>query len=65
MVIKTSGLLHIVRNENGEFVSCTVRGKFRIKGIRLTNPVAVGDIVEFILEEDDKGVITKIDPRRN
>ena len=66
MVIKTTGLLHTVKDEHERIFNCTVRGKFRIKGIRLTNPVAVGDQVEFIREgKEKKGVIVHIFPRKN
>ena len=66
MVIKTTGLLHTVKDEQGKIHYCTIRGKFRIKGIRLTNPIAVGDRVEFIREEKDQpGVIVNIIPRKN
>jgi ribosome biogenesis GTPase len=65
-VIKTTGSWHTVRTEGGEDFLCKVKGKFRIKGIRTTNPVAVGDIVD-IQSADDEGIgsIVKIHPRRN
>lgn len=46
-------------------VSCVVRGKMRIKDLHTTNPIAVGDHVEFKLQEDGTGLITKIYPRNN
>jgi len=66
LVIKTTGSWHTVKTNSGQFISCTIKGKFRVKGIRLTNPVAVGDVVEFKMEEgQEKGVIVKIHPRKN
>ena len=51
----------------GEFYDCRIKGKFRIKGIKSTNPVAVGDKVIFNIdtETDKVGVITDIEPRQN
>ena len=46
-VTKSTGAINLVRDENSEIYSCTVKGNFRVKGIRSTNPVAVGDWVEF------------------
>lgn len=66
LVTKTTGSWHTVKTNSGEIVSCTIKGRFRIEGIRLTNPVAVGDIVELKKEEgQEKGVIFKIHPRKN
>ena len=66
LVIKTTGSWHSVKTNSGQIISCTIKGRFRIKGIRLTNPVAVGDIVGLKKEEgQDKGVIVKIHPRKN
>lgn len=66
LVIKTTGSWHTVKTYSGQTVKCTIKGRFRIKGIRLTNPVAVGDIVEVKLEEgQENGVIVKIFPRKN
>jgi len=65
IVIKSTGSWYNVRKENGEDINCRIKGKFRIQGIRTTNPIAVGDVVEFKMEQDDTGVITKIEPRKN
>ncbi len=66
LVIKTTGSWHTVRTESGLDILCKVKGKFRIKGIRTTNPVAVGDIVDIQHKEDDDiGAIVKIHKRRN
>lgn len=66
IVIKSTGSNYLVRTDDGSVLSCKVRGKLRLEGIRATNPVSVGDIVEFDLESDEAtGVITKIHPRKN
>ena len=64
IVMKSTGSWYTVKQENGEIAECRIRGKFRTEGIRTTNPLAVGDVVE--LEETHDGyVITGICPRRN
>lgn len=66
-VIRTTGANYFVKPDDGApTVECRVKGKFRLKGIRTTNPVAVGDNVRFIPpEEGDVGYIVEIEPRRN
>ena len=67
-VYKSTGSWYQVKGENGNFYNCRIKGKFRIKGIKSTNPVAVGDRVEFDLEEiseETQGVIKKINDRNN
>ena len=49
LVIKSTGSSYIVRMDDGMSVECHIKGNFRIRGIRTTNPVAVGDFVEFTL----------------
>ena len=66
-VYKSTGSWYWVKSENTLY-KCRIKGKFRIKGIKSTNPIAVGDIVEFDLEtktDDETGVITKIKDRKN
>jgi len=66
IVTKSTGSWYEVKNDQGEMMKCRIRGKFRIKGIKTTNPVAVGDMVEYIKEPNkDTGVITHIYPRKN
>jgi ribosome biogenesis GTPase len=51
-----------------DFMECRIKGKFRIKGIKSTNPIAVGDIVDYELEETSDtttGTINKIHDRKN
>lgn len=64
-VIKTTGSYHHVRIDSGEVLICGIKGLFRMKGIRTTNPVAVGDRVDVTSEETGKGIIVKIYPRKN
>jgi ribosome biogenesis GTPase len=64
-VIKSTGSRFSVKSEN-ELFQCVIKGKFRISGIKTTNPVSVGDIVEFeISENENLGVIKKIHERKN
>ncbi|MEO1437806.1 MAG: ribosome small subunit-dependent GTPase A [Bacteroidota bacterium] len=66
VVIKSTGKWYSVRAENGDVVECRIKGKFRLKGLKLTNPIAVGDQVEFELEpHGDTAMITQILPRKN
>lgn len=64
-VIRNTGSAYIVRLSDGTIVNCRVKGNFRIKGIRTTNPVAVGDIVDVTASADDADYIVAIHPRRN
>ncbi len=66
LVIKSTGSFYWVRKPDGQIVQCVIRGKFRIKGIKSTNPIAVGDWVLF--DEDSSsqtGTIHKIENRKN
>jgi ribosome biogenesis GTPase len=68
IVYKSTGSWYSVKSEKGTFYECRIKGKFRIKGIKSTNPIAVGDRVEFDLETSNNtetGVITTIHPRTN
>ena len=67
-VVRNTGSLYVVEPaDGGAPVNCKVKGSFRIKGIRTTNPVAVGDIVTFCMPDNDDtpAYITAIRPRRN
>jgi ribosome biogenesis GTPase len=65
VVTKSTGNWYHVKSEIG-VIKCNIRGKFRIKGIRSTNPVAVGDHVCFeLLKEKDKGLIVSLEKRKN
>ena len=66
IVTKSTGSWYMVRNENQEILRCRIRGKFRMKGIKSTNPVAVGDWVDYELENDEQhAIITHIHERKN
>lgn len=72
LVVKTTGSWFAVEDENGEVIDCKIKGNFRIKGIKSTNPVAVGDNVKFAIQEDTnnlydkkRGWITSIEDRKN
>ncbi|WP_256003625.1 ribosome small subunit-dependent GTPase A [Pedobacter deserti] len=66
LVIKSTGSWYQVRTESGQDYDCRIKGKFRIKGIQTTNPIAVGDIVDFELEPNsDRGVIDRLHERKN
>ena len=66
-VIKSTGSWYILRTEEGHTLQSRIRGKFRLDGKKLTNPVAVGDVVSFDREagEEKVGIITHIHDRKN
>lgn len=63
-VVRSTGSWYAVRMEDGSILDCRIKGKFRIQGIRSTNPVAVGDVVE-VEPEEERGVIVDIHDRKN
>ncbi|MNK90417.1 putative ribosome biogenesis GTPase RsgA [compost metagenome] len=68
LVYKSTGSWYTVKSQNGDFVECRMKGKFRIKGIKSTNPIAVGDIVDYELDETSDaitGTIHNIHERKN
>jgi len=66
IVIQSTGSWYIVRNPQGELISCRIKGKFKIAGIKSTNPIAVGDKVSFVrMKDEDTAVIDTIEPRYN
>ncbi|MGH2667097.1 ribosome small subunit-dependent GTPase A [Flavobacterium sp.] len=67
-VYKSTGSWYTIKTEEGVFLECRIKGKFRMKGIKSTNPIAVGDIVDYELEETadvTTGVISNIHERKN
>lgn len=67
-VYKSTGSWYTVKAENGTFYECRIKGKFRMEGIKSTNPVAVGDHVYIEVEtkgDETIGIINKIDNREN
>lgn len=66
IVVRNTGSWYVVRVDGScAEINCKVKGNFRLKGIRTTNPVAVGDSVTVRLNGDGDGFITEIAPRRN
>lgn len=66
IVIKSTGSRYRILYGNGNIVECTIRGKFRVRELRATNPVAVGDNVLFDFEKDrNSGIITEVLDRKN
>lgn len=65
VVIKNTGSWYLVRKQDGGDIYCKLKGNFRIKGIRSTNPLAVGDKVYYDVIDDETALITKIEPREN
>ncbi|MBR9999843.1 MAG: ribosome small subunit-dependent GTPase A [Cyclobacteriaceae bacterium] len=65
LVFRSTGLWYDVKTENASMLRCRLRGKLRLTGSRITNPVAVGDFVEIEPENTDSGIITQVRPREN
>ncbi|MEO1033669.1 MAG: ribosome small subunit-dependent GTPase A [Bacteroidota bacterium] len=67
-VYKSTGSWYTVKTMNGKFYECRIKGRFRLQGIKSTNPIAVGDSVQFELEtknNKETGVINRIEERSN
>ncbi len=64
-VVKNTGSSYIVRTDDYRDVNCKIKGNFRLKGIRTTNPIAVGDRVTISGGIDETNYIVSIEPRRN
>ena len=65
LVIKNTGSWYLVKTNDGALVECKIKGNFRLKGIRSTNPVAVGDYVQIILNQEGTAFISEIEDRQN
>jgi ribosome biogenesis GTPase len=68
IVYKSTGSWYTVKTTNGKFYECRIKGRFRLEGIKSTNPIAVGDNVDFELEaknNTETGVINRIEERKN
>lgn len=65
LVIKNTGFWYTVLTDEKQTVESKVKGNFRLKGIRSTNPVAVGDGVDIVINDEGQGLITAIDDRKN
>lgn len=65
LIIKNTGSWYTVKTDDGRIVECKVKGNFRLKGIRSTTPVAVGDYVDIIMNAEGTALISAIDDRKN
>ncbi|MDO9614238.1 MAG: GTPase RsgA, partial [Bacteroidota bacterium] len=72
IVVKSTGSWYTVKTDDGNSIECRIKGNFRLKGIRSTNPIAVGDHVEITEQKEDNnsegaviGLITNIIERKN
>ena len=65
LVIKNTGSWYTVKTDDGTVIESKIKGNFRLKGIRSTNPVAVGDYVQLITNQEGTAFISAIDDRRN
>lgn len=65
LVIKNTGSWYTVLTDDGQLFDCKIKGNFRLKGIRSTNPVAVGDRVVIVPNQEGTAFITEIEDRRN
>jgi len=66
LITKSTGSWYQVQTPEGHRIDCRIKGKFRTKGITTTNPLAVGDMVDFEMEpEQDTGVVTNLQQRKN
>lgn len=68
IVYKSTGSWYTIKTEQNLFLECRIKGKFRMQGIKSTNPIAVGDVVDYELEntsDETTGVIVNIQERKN
>ena len=65
LVIKNTGSWYTVLTDDDQLIDCKIKGNFRLKGIRSTNPVAVGDRVQIVPNSEGTAMITEIEDRRN
>ena len=65
LVVKNTGSWYTVKTDDGSLIDCKIKGNFRLKGIRSTNPVAVGDHVQIRLNQEGTAFICAIEDRKN
>ena len=65
IVLKSTGKDYIIQSATGDRVKAVIKGNWRIKGIRTTNPIAVGDRVEYDYDGVNQAIITNLIPRKN
>lgn len=64
LVIKNTGSWYTVKTDDGQLIESKIKGNFRLKGIRSTNPVAVGDYVQLITNQEGTAFISSIEDRQ-
>nr|MBP7473473.1 ribosome small subunit-dependent GTPase A [Prevotella sp.] len=65
LVIKNTGSWYTVKTDEGKVIESKIKGNFRLRGIRSTNPVAVGDRVSIVANNEGTAFITEIEDRKN
>jgi ribosome biogenesis GTPase len=66
IVVKSTGSWYEVMKPSGDIINCRLKGKFRLQGLKHTNPVTVGDKINYEMEPNsENGVIFSIEPRKN
>jgi len=65
LVIRNTGSWYHVKTDDGRIVECKIKGNFRLKGIKSTNPIAVGDYVRIIINQEGTAFISEIEDRKN
>lgn len=65
LVVRTTGSWYKLQTPDGQQVDARLRGNYRLRGSKQTNPIAVGDEVDFLLQDDGTGLITAVADRRN
>ncbi len=65
LVLKSTGSWYDVKSDSGDLFRCRLRGRLKLKGIKTTNPIAVGDRVRFSIDEHGEGIISEILSRTN
>ena len=65
LVYRSTGSWYVIKETDGVFIEARIKGKFRNKDIKTTNPISVGDWVSYTVKEDGCGWIEEIHPRKN
>ena len=65
LVVKNTGSWYLVKTDDNQLIECKVKGNFRLRGIRSTNPIAVGDRVFIVKNNEGTALITEIEDRKN
>jgi len=65
LIIKSTGKNYTIQYGDGQQIMGIIKGKWRLKGLRTTNPLAVGDHIKFFIDDHHKAIITELVPRKN